>query len=105
MSDQNAISLESIVVASKGQVSSELGGDVVIMDVKSGTYLGLNSSGARIWNLVQQPRKVSEIRDVICKEYDVEPDRCEIDVLGLLQQLAAKGLVELLATACVAVSA
>jgi hypothetical protein len=105
MMDQNGISLESIVVAAQGQVSSELGGDAVIMDIKSGAYLGLNSTGARIWNLVQQPRKVSEIRDAICKEYDVESDRCENDVLSLLRQMAARGLLETVATASVAVPA
>ena len=102
MQDQNAISLESTVVVAKGQVSSEVGDEVVIMHVESGQYLGLNSSGARIWNLVQEPRKVSEIRDVIVKEYDVEPDRCQDDVLALLRQLAARGLLELVATEAVA---
>lgn len=102
---KSAISLESTVVASKNQVSSELVDEVVIMDMKSGAYMGLNSSGARIWNLVQQPRKVSEVRDTILKEYNVEPDRCQNDVLALLRQLAAKGLLDVVATARVAVPA
>jgi len=37
---------------------------------------------------------VSEIRDAILKEYDVEPDRCETDLLMLLQELLDKELIE-----------
>jgi hypothetical protein len=50
--------------------------------------------GASIWKLIQEPRKVSEIRDAILKEYDVEPDRCETDLLALLQELLEKELIE-----------
>jgi hypothetical protein len=90
-----AISLETRVVASKGQVSSELGGEVVILDLKAGVYHGLDGTGTRIWTLLQEPRLVSDIRDTIIQEYDVEPERCESDLLGLLDELAAKGLVEI----------
>jgi hypothetical protein len=37
---------------------------------------------------------VSDLRDAITREYDVEPERCETDVLGFLRQLALKGLIE-----------
>jgi len=97
MTDQNTISLESTVVASQNLVSSELGGEAVIMDIKSGVYLGLNATGALIWGLMQQPRRVSEIRDAVLKEYNVEPVRCQNDVLSLLRQMAAKGLLEIVA--------
>jgi len=50
--------------------------------------------GAWIWNLIQEPRTVSEIQDVLLKEYDVEPGRCERDLLVLLQKLADEGLIE-----------
>jgi hypothetical protein len=105
MPDANAISLESTVVVAQNLVSSELGGEVVIMDLRSGVYLGLNATGAVIWNLAQQPRKVSEIRDAILKEYDVERERCELDLLAVLGQMAGKGLLEVLATPHVAIPA
>ena len=34
-----------------------------------------------------------ELRDVLVNEFDVEPDRCEHDILLLLQQLADEGLI------------
>ncbi|MDP9478748.1 MAG: PqqD family peptide modification chaperone [Actinomycetota bacterium] len=84
----------STVVATRDQVSSDLMGEVAILDLKAGVYYGLDDVGARIWNLIQEPKAVSEIRDTLLQEYDVEADRCERDLLALLQRLADEGLVE-----------
>jgi len=87
------ISTSSVVVAAKDQVSSDLGEEVVILDLKQGVYYGLDAVGARIWNLIQEPRAVNEIRDVLLDEYEVEPERCERDLLTLLEELVAENLV------------
>lgn len=84
----------SIVVAAKDQASSDLGGEVAILDLKAGVYYGLDAVGARIWSLIQEPRTVNEIRNILLEEYEVEPERCERDLLVLLQRLATEGLVE-----------
>ncbi len=88
------ISGNSIVVVARDQVSCDLAGEAAILNLKSGTYYGLDPVGARIWNLVHEPRTVNEVRDVILNEFDVEPERCERDVHALLQRLAAAGLIE-----------
>jgi Coenzyme PQQ synthesis protein D (PqqD) len=84
----------STVVAAKDQVSSDLGGEVAILDLKAGVYYGLDAVGARVWQLVQTAKSVYEIRVTLSGEYDVDPDRCEEDLLVLLQELANVGLVE-----------
>ena len=91
---KSTVSEHSTVVAAKDQVSSDLGKEVAILDLKAGVYYGLDAVGARIWNLLQEPRTVNEIRDIILKEYDVAPERCERDLLALLRRLAAEGLIE-----------
>lgn len=88
------VSGDSTVVATRDQVSSDLMGEVAILDLKAGVYYGLDDVGARIWNLIQEPKAVSEIRDTLLQEYDIEADRCERDLLALLQRLADEGLVE-----------
>jgi hypothetical protein len=37
---------------------------------------------------------MSDIRYVLLSEHEVEPERCERDLLGLLRRLAEEGLVE-----------
>jgi hypothetical protein len=88
------VSLGSTVVAAEGQVSSDLMDEVAILDFKAGMYYGLDSVGARVWTLIQEPRVAEEIRDVLVSEYEVEPDRCGRDLLALLQSLVDKNLAE-----------
>ncbi|MBU7581639.1 MAG: lasso peptide biosynthesis PqqD family chaperone [Nostoc sp. TH1S01] len=84
----------SRVVAVKEQTSSDLAGEAVILNLKSGTYYGLNTVGASIWNLIQQPRTISEIQDALLVEYEVEPEQCDREVLAILQKLETEGLIE-----------
>ena len=88
------ISTDSIVVASGDQVSSDLAGEIVMLNLKNGTYYGLDDVGARIWSLLQEPQPVAAVRDTILDEYEVEPERCERDLLALLRELQDSGLIE-----------
>ncbi|AOY82355.1 PqqD family peptide modification chaperone [Moorena producens JHB] len=94
MSLDCTISKSSIVVATQEQLSSDLGGEAIILDMKSGVYYGLNTVGSSIWNLIQEPKTVDEIRDALLAEYEVEPEKCDRDLLALLQEFAAVGLIE-----------
>lgn len=88
------ISGHSKVVVAKDQLSCDLSGEAAILNLKNGVYYGLDPVGARIWNLIQEPKTVNEIRDAILEEYDVDPDLCESDLFKLLQKLAEEGLIE-----------
>lgn len=70
-----------------------LGGEVVILSLKNGVYYSLNPIGVRIWNLMNEPIIVSDIRDTLIREFEVEPGQCEMDVLALLQDMAKEGLI------------
>jgi len=56
---------ESIVVVSKDQISCDLAGEAAILELKSGTYFGLDEIGATVWNVIVQPRRVVEARDAL----------------------------------------
>jgi len=88
------LSGRSMVVVSQDQVSCDLSGESAILNLKAGVYYGLNEVGTRIWKLIQEPRRVGDLRDAILEEYEVEPDRCEADIMVLLQDLLDNGLIE-----------
>jgi hypothetical protein len=88
------ISLKTIVVASKENVSCDLGEEAAILHMRSGVYYGLDPVGARIWKLLDQPRTVEDLRAVLVDEYDVEPGKCESDLMVLLEKLRTEGLIE-----------
>lgn len=89
------LSNNSTVVVAPHQISSALADASVILNLDSSIYYGLDAVGARIWNLVQQPRTVTEICNVVVEEYDVDPARAARDVHALLQKLSEAGLIEI----------
>lgn len=89
------INKDSILIALQDQVYTNLEDEVVILSLKDGVYYGLNPVGARVWNLLQEPRSVKEIGDILLAEFEVEPKRCEEDLMRLLQELASRGLIKL----------
>jgi hypothetical protein len=84
----------AIVTATQNQLSSELGDEAVILNLDSGTYYGLNEVGARVWELVQQPRSFSELHQALLEEYDVHSDACKQDLVEVLLDLQRANLVE-----------
>lgn len=89
------VSIDSHVVVVREQVTSHLGDESVILSLNDGMYYGLNSLGTRIWGLLDRPRPVREICEMIQEGYEVGPAECEQAVLALLRDLIARGLVVL----------
>lgn len=83
----------SRVVVSDEQVFTTLGGEAVILGLRDGVYYGLDAVGARVWALIAEPRAVGDLVANIVAEFDVTPQRCERDIIALLNDLAARDLV------------
>lgn len=88
------LTLSSQVQVAPEVVSCDLAGEAAILDMKDGVYYGLDPAGAKIWNLIQKPIILEEVRDKILKEYDVTEEECQADLLELIGQLVENGLVE-----------
>jgi len=84
------LTLDSTVQIDNEVVSCDLVDEAAILNMKDGVYYGLNSVGARIWNLIQKPMKVSDILDTLLDEYDVEKDVCMTDLMELLEKELVK---------------
>jgi hypothetical protein len=73
-------------------VAREVGDEVVILDLDTGIYYGLDCVGARIWNLLSSGRTLDEVCETILAEYEVERSRLESDVDRLFVQLVESRL-------------
>jgi len=94
-----SLSVHSIVIAASEQVSCPLGDESAILNLKNTVYYGLNPVGARVWSLLQRPKRISELRDALLEEYEVDADSCERDLLELLQKMRTEGLIEIVKSA------
>lgn len=96
MRNVDSLTSDSLVVLNGGLVDAEVDGEVVALSIEHGTCYGLNQVGSRIWKLIEKPIRVSELCAALLAEYKVEPDVCEREVLDLLEQLRAEGMISLL---------
>jgi hypothetical protein len=74
-------------------VAREVGGEVMLLDLVSGTYFGLDAVGGEFWNLLTEGKTPQQARDLLLGEYDVSAEDLDRDLQDLLDQLAANGLI------------
>jgi len=91
---RKALTLQTIVQQAGNQVSSDLDGERVLFELGAGAYYGLPGSGTAIWEWLEEPRPVAELRDALLARYDVEPERCEHELLAFLEELRDADLIE-----------
>jgi hypothetical protein len=94
------ITPESIIVASKSQLSRPVAGHIVIAGLASGSYYRLDDVGTRVWELIQAPVAAECVWQSIAVEFDVSADRCANDVMELLCRLADEQLIEVTGAHC-----
>lgn len=90
----NALSLDTVLVVSTNQVAADLSGEVIILGLNEGVYFSTAATAARIWELLQTPRRLSDIVDTLLQEYDVTAEQCTSEVLAFAEELCARGLAE-----------
>ena len=83
-----------VVRRTTDQIACDMGGELVVLDLKSGFYYGLDTVGAQVWSLIEHPMSIAAIRDAIMAEYDVPADVCEQDIRAFVDKMQAAGLVE-----------
>jgi hypothetical protein len=91
---RSAFEPSALVVVAPDVLSSTIGSEQVMLNLRDGIYYGLEAIGSEIWTLLQQPITVAEICQVVVDRYDVEGERCRQDVVGLLGELVKRGLIE-----------
>ncbi len=90
------VNIDTQVVAAQRLVSSDVGGQTVVLGIETGKYYSLNEIGSRIWGFLQQPRTIGEVRDLTVSEYAVDAAQCEADLLALFERLADEKLIEVI---------
>lgn len=89
-----AVSLDAQVRVPEGVLFKDLAGETVLLNLNTGVYFGLDPIGTRIWQLLQAGRSLSQILATLLDEFDVEPARCEADLIRLITSLLEHGLLE-----------
>jgi coenzyme PQQ synthesis protein D (PqqD) len=86
-----------------GFVTRRIAGETMIVPVSSrvgdlDAIYTLNDVGSRVWALLETPRSVEEIVAALCEEYDAPREQVTSDLVELLDELQANGLVRVAGT-------
>lgn len=87
------ITLDTHVTIPDDVFHQDLGGEAVLLEVKSGKYFGLDAVGSRMWNLLVEHKTLQPVYEVLAEEYNVDPERLKNDLLNLVQKLVEKNLL------------
>ncbi|MCA9937044.1 MAG: PqqD family protein [Anaerolineales bacterium] len=72
-----------------------LDGEVVLVSPRAGKVRVLNEVGSALWQLLDGKRTVGEMQAYLVRHYDVMPAQAAADLDTFLQDLAARGLIQL----------
>lgn len=78
---------------SEENVWSGLGEEVVILDLASSSYLGLDDVAAAVWGALAEPCTVGELEARLAAAYEVDPAELSRDLRSFLTELVDRGLV------------
>jgi len=92
-----ALDLSTVVVRSDSIVAAEIDGEAVMLSIENGKYYGLDPVGTAIWDLVTEPRSITQICDTLLERYDVDAATCQKEVTDLLEALVEGGSVVVVA--------
>ncbi len=86
--------LSHIVISrAEENISTELEGETIILDIVSGVYSGLNPIGTTIWDMLEKAVTFADICNNILGEYQVDEECCTNDLMEFLNILLEHGLV------------
>jgi hypothetical protein len=75
-------------------VAQRVEDQIVVVNLETNRIFALNSTGARLWELLSEGHDESEIHAQLREEYAVEGNELRDEIEGLLAQLNAEALVE-----------
>ena len=85
---------ETVFAPISGNLSSDLGDEVVVMNIELGKYYGMNPVASWIWNRLKEPVSFGGLLRGIQDTFDVDEDSCLTDLQEFRNNLVKAGLIE-----------
>lgn len=89
----NQLTKDTCIARADDLISTDLDDETILMSIEQGAYYGMEQTARRIWELLESPRKVSDLCGRLAEEYRVEAALCEPEVISFLEELREEGLI------------
>jgi len=86
---------EQVVARTDESLSATLDGEAVLLQPEAGMYYGMNEVATLLWERLEEPATVADLRAELRSEFDVEAAVADRDLRAFLADLEAADLVEI----------
>jgi coenzyme PQQ synthesis protein D (PqqD) len=88
-----------LYVRSRAIVSRLIGGETLILPVRGNvgdltSIYTLNETATKLWEALETPKSFKDLRDVICRQYDLSREHAEEDVAIFIREICSLGLAD-----------
>ncbi len=73
----------------------DLGGELVLLNLQSEHYFGLDNVGTSMWHAVTKTGSLEAACQQLLTEYETEPQQLQQDLRELVEQLVTHGLLQI----------
>ena len=92
---ESTINFANRVVVPQTVLFRELDGEAVILNLDTESYLGLDTVGTRMWNVLTAQPSIEAAFQVLLAEYDVAPETLHADLERLVGEMLEHKLIVL----------
>jgi hypothetical protein len=91
--------LEARYAKDPNVVAREIAGEQILVPIRkqaadmAAIYV-LNETGALVWQLLDGRRSLADVTEALVQEYEVDPDTAQADLVELVDQLCALGMLQ-----------
>lgn len=78
-----------------GVLTTQVGDELVLLNINTEIYYGIDPVGARIWAVVTTSDSIEHALEILVDEFDVELNTLKQDVETLVNNCVEYGLVEI----------
>ena len=90
-----ALSLDTIISRNEANfLSNPVGDEVIILNMETGDYLGLNDVGSAIWDHLKTPQTIKELIEKLMTEFEVDNQTCSLQTMEYLEKISKLGLLQ-----------
>jgi hypothetical protein len=74
-------------------LTNPVGDEIVLLNLDTGDYLGLNRVAAAIWRLLETPISLAELENTLMSDYETDIKTCQAETMAFLHRINELGLL------------
>lgn len=94
MATKELLTPETIIQRNDSKfLASAIGEEIVMMNIDNGDYIGINSVGGDIWNILTEPMSVKDLIGKTMELYEVSAEQGTEEINGFLKRMLDQEMI------------